>query len=159
MPIVDWGVDAMPNRHIVNLLTACASLCFAVGAAPALAAGPPNPVLYLTGMEPYSAGGKTWIRYNYDVFNKDQYPAEMFASAPSLPPCGLNTNSSRSWVDFFDQQGHRLYGFCALGDPANLGKIWVSFEEGTVPPSWIYIEINDRQTSTKYRSNLADTVM
>jgi hypothetical protein len=158
VPIVDWGVDAMPDRRTLGLLAACASLCFALGAAPALAVSP-NPVLYLTGMEAYSAGGKNWIRYKYDVLNKDQYSADMFAVAPSLPPCGLNTNSSRSWVDFFDQQGHRLYGFCALGDPANLGKIWVSFEEGTVPPSWIYIEINDRQTNTKYRSNLADTVM
>ena len=148
----------MPDRRTLNLLAACASLCFALGAAPALAV-PPDPVLYLTGMESYSAGGKNWIRYKYDVLNKDQYSADMFAAAPSLPPCGLNTNASRSWVDFFDQQGHRLYGFCALGDPANLGKIWVSFEEGTVPPGWVYIEINDRQTNAKYRSNLADTVM
>ena len=26
-----------------------------------------------------------------------------------------------------------------------------------VPPSYIYIEMNDRQTNTKYKSNLADT--
>ncbi|HVF37743.1 MAG TPA: hypothetical protein VNA29_07365 [Sphingomicrobium sp.] len=122
-------------------------------------AAPPLPVLYLTGIESYSAGGKDWIRYRYDVLNKDQYPPDMFAPAPSLPPCGLNTNSSRSWIDFFDQNGQRLYGFCALGDPANLGKIWFSKEEGVVPPSWIYIEIHDRQTNTKYKSNLADTVM
>jgi hypothetical protein len=119
----------------------------------------PNPVLYLTGTEPYSAGGKNWIRYRYDVFNKASYPAAMFSAAPSLPPCGLNTKASRSWVDFYDQSGTRLYGFCALGSPADLGSIWFAGEEGTVPPSWIYIEITDRQTNTKYKSNLADTVM
>jgi hypothetical protein len=120
---------------------------------------PPNPVLYLISEEPYSAGGKNWIRKRYDVFNKSSYPAEMFAAAPGLPPCGLNTNSSRTWVHFFDSTGKRLYGFCALGKPADLGKIWVSFEEGTIPPSYVYIELHDRQTNTKYKSNLADTTM
>jgi hypothetical protein len=122
-------------------------------------AAPPSPVLYLTGLEYYTAGGKNWVRHRYDVLNKDQYPAEMFAAAPGLPPCGTNTNSSRSWVDFFDSSGRRLYGFCALGSPDNLGKIWFATEEGTVPPSWIYIEIHDRQTNTKYKSNLADTTL
>src|SRR3954453_10928062 len=56
---------------------------------------PPKPILYLLRTEPFSANGKTWIRYRYDVFNKSEYPADMFAAAPSLPPCGLNTNASR----------------------------------------------------------------
>jgi len=117
----------------------------------------PNPVLYLTGTEVYSANGKTWVRYQYDVLNKDQYPDAMFAAAPGLPPCGLNTKSSRTWVDFFDSRGKRLYGFCALGKAANLGGIWFALEDGVVPPSYVYIEMNDRQTNTKYKSNLADT--
>ena len=78
---------------------------------------PPNPILYLMSEEPYTAGGKNWVRRRYDVANKMSYPAEMFAAAPGLPPCGSNTNSSRSWVDFFDSTGKRLYGFCALGKP------------------------------------------
>lgn len=119
----------------------------------------PNPVLYLIGTDFYTANGKNWIRYEYDVLNKDDYPAAMFAAAPALPPCGLNKNSSRTWVDIFDQRGKRLYGFCALGKPADLGKIWFAMEDGEVPPSWIYIELNDRQTNTKYKSNLADTSM
>ena len=119
----------------------------------------PNPILYLMSEEAYSAGGKNWIRKRYDVANKSSYPTEMFAAAPGLPPCGLNTNASRTWVDFFDSTGKRLYGFCALSKPEDLGKIWVSFEEGTVPPSYVYIELNDRQTNTKYKSNLADTTL
>ena len=120
---------------------------------------PAKPVLYLMRTEPYSAGGKNWIRYRYDVANKADYPAEMFAAAPTLPPCGLNTNSSRTWVNFFDGAGKRLYGFCALGSPQDLGKIWVAFEEGVIPPSYVYIELEDRQTNTKYKSNLADTTL
>ena len=117
----------------------------------------PNPVLYLTVAEGFQANGKSWIRYKYDVLNKDAYPAELFAPAPALPPCGKNTKSSRTWVDFFDQSGKRLYGFCALGKPADLNGIWFALEDGVVPPSWVYIEMNDRQTNTKYKSNLADT--
>jgi hypothetical protein len=117
----------------------------------------PNPVLYLLGTEPYQANGKSFIRYKYDVFNKEAYPAGMFAAAPALPPCGKNTKSSRTWVDFFDSRGSRLYGFCALGKPADLNGIWFGLEENVIPPSYVYIEMNDRQTNTKYKSNLADT--
>src|SRR6266487_766719 len=88
----------------------------------------PNPVLYLTGTEAYQANGKSFIRYKYDVFNKDQYPADFFAAAPNLPPCGKNTKASRTWVDFFDQSGKRLFGFCALGSPSDLSKIWFALE-------------------------------
>jgi hypothetical protein len=119
----------------------------------------PKPVLYLLRQEYYSTGGKNWVRYRYDVLNKASYPAEMFAAAPSLPPCGLNTKASRTWVDFFDETGKRLYGFCALGSPDDLGKIWFALEEGVIPPSYVYIELNDRQTNTKYKSNLADTTL
>ena len=120
---------------------------------------PPKPVLYLLRTEPFTTGGKNWIRYRYDVLNKADYPADMFAAAPTLPPCGNNTNSSRTWVDFFDSTGKRLYGFCALSSPSDLGKLWFAIEDGVVPPSYVYIELNDRQTNTKYKSNLADTTL
>lgn len=122
--------------------------------APAL----PNPVLYLTRIEPSQSGGKHFLRYRYDVFNKDAYPADFFAASPQLPPCGNNTKAARTWVDIYDQSGKRLQGFCALSKPADLGSIWFAIEEGTIPPSWIYIELTDRQTNTKYKSNLAETV-
>lgn len=120
----------------------------------------PNPVLYLTGVEPYTVRGNDFVRYRYDVLNKDAYPAAMFAAAPNLPPCGANTNSSRTWVDFFNGRTNaRIYGFCALGSPTNLGSIWFALPDGEIPPSYVYIEMTDRQTNTKYRSNLADSVM
>jgi hypothetical protein len=117
----------------------------------------PNPVLYFTGFEPFETGGKQFIRYRYDVFNKSSYPADFFAASPQLPPCGNNTKAARTWVDVYDQSGKRLQGFCAFGKPADLGSIWFAVEEATVPPSWVYIELTDRLTNTKYKSNLADT--
>jgi hypothetical protein len=135
------------------LLVLCATQ--SVTSAPIL----PNPVLYLTGTELFTQGGKQFIRYHYDVDNKDSYPADLFAAAPALPPCGTNTKSSRTWIDFFDQRGKRIYGFCALAKPSDLNKLWFAIEEGLVPPSYVYIEMTDRQTNTKYKSNLADTTL
>lgn len=116
-----------------------------------------NPRLAFTGQETYTANGRTFVRYRYDVLNRDAYPAAMFAAAPNLPPCGTNTNSSRTWVDFFDQSGSRLYGFCALGSPQNLNQIWFALPEGQAPPGRVYIEMIDRLANMRYRSNLAGT--
>ena len=138
-------------RFLVQL-AAVASL-----SAPALAATP-NPVLIFTGTEYYTTGGKHWVRHRYEVANKEAFSAAMFAPAPSLPPCGTNTNSARSWVDFFDGAGRRIYGFCALGSPANLANIWFASEVGKAPPMSVYIEIHDRQVGIKYKSNLAATM-
>jgi len=118
----------------------------------------PNPVLYLMGTQPFTSNGQNFVRYVFDVDNRDAYPADMFAAAPALPPCGANKKASRTWVDIFDQSGKRLYGFSALGKPADLTGIWFALAEDAVPPSYVYIELNDRQTNTKYKSNLADTV-
>jgi len=43
----------------------------------------PNPVFYLRGTECYQKGGKQFIRYNFDVLNKADYPAAMFAARPA----------------------------------------------------------------------------
>ena len=140
------------------MLSASLMLALTVGAQSTQAdTGSPDPVLYLTGLEYYSTGSGNFVRYRYDVLNKASYPAALFQAAPALPPCGNNNNASRTWVDFFDKSGNRLYGFCALGSPNDLGSIWFALPEGQVPPSWVYIEMRDRQTNTLYRSNLAET--
>ena len=141
-----------------NAVLAVATLIFVVAthgsaAAPVL----PNPVLYFLGAEYVEVNGKQITRYRFDVLNKDQYPDDMFAQSPALPPCGANTKAARTWVDLYDQSGKRLNGFCALGKSADLNGIWFALDTDIIPPSYIYIELNDRKTNTKYKSNLADT--
>ena len=126
-----------------------------VAAAPQL----PNPVLYFVGQEFFETGGKQFTRYHFNVANKESYPNELFAASPDLPPCGSNTKSARTWVDVYQMNGKRLNGFCALGKSDDLNKVWFALETGEVPPSWIYIELTDRKTGTKYKSNLADTTL
>src|SRR5687768_3542532 len=155
----------MVPKKIVFAMAACLLLAAAVSVSaqpgtptPTPPKPLPNPILYLTGVEYYTASGKDFTRYKYGVDNSTAYPDTLFAAAPTLPPCGTNTNSSRSWVDVFDSRSKRLYGFCAFRSAADLNKIWFAMETGVVPPSYIYIEINDRSTNMKYKSNLADTV-
>ena len=119
----------------------------------------PNPVLYFLGPEFVTINGKQVTRYNFDVLNKGEYPDDLFAASPDLAPCGTNTKAARTWVDFYDQSGKRLQGFCALGKPGDLNGIWFALEDGVIPPSWVYIEMNDRKTNTKYKSNLSDTTL
>ena len=119
----------------------------------------PNPVLYFTGAEYYQTGGKSFVRYRYAIDNHAAFPDSLFAPSPTLPPCGQNTRAARTWVDFYDSTGKRLYGFCALSGHKDLISIWFALEVDVIPPSWIYVEFNDRQTGTKYKSNLADTTL
>ena len=119
----------------------------------------PNPILYFLGQEYLTINGKQVTRYNFDVLNKSDFPDDLFAASPNLPPCGSNTKAARTWVDFYDQSGKRLQGFCNLGKSADLNGIWFSLETDVIPPSWVYIEMNDRKTNTKYKSNLSDTTL
>ena len=124
-----------------------------------IAANIPNPVLLFTRTEYATIAGVEHTRYFYDVLNKEAFSAAMFEQAPSLPPCGSNTKASRTWIDIYDQSGRRLNGFCALGKPEDLSSIWFALKSDEIPPSWIYIEMTDRQTNTKYKSNLAETTL
>jgi hypothetical protein len=143
------------NALVVIIALTITFVVQTTAAAPAL----PNPVLALLKQEYTVVNGKNFTRYYFDVANKEDYPAELFVAAPDLPPCGSNTNASRTWVDIYAQDGKRLNGFCALGKPADLNGIWFALEENEVPPSWVYIEFTDRKTNTKYKSNLAETTM
>ena len=117
----------------------------------------PNPVLYLQTFEVFQSGGKEFIRYRFGVDNFAAYPDTMFTASPQLPPCGQNTKASRTWVDVYAQDGKRLYGFCAFGKASDLNSVWFALESSVIPPSWVYIELTDRSTNTKYKSNLAET--
>jgi hypothetical protein len=119
----------------------------------------PNPVLVFTGQDSFVENGKQMTRYRFAVDNRADYPDELFAASPDLPPCGNNTKASRTWVDLYAQDGKRLYGFCAFGSSKDLSQIWFALDSSVVPPSWIYIELTDRKTNTKYKSNLADTTL
>jgi hypothetical protein len=110
----------------------------------------PNPVLAFKGTENKNG----YVYYNLTVTNWQQISSNLFVSAPDLPPCGLNNNASRTWVDIYDAQSNqRLYGFCAFSNSESLTKLWFAVQQGKTPPQSVYIVLHDRRTNKKYRSN------
>lgn len=150
------GVRGMVFLASLGMLMLAAAVVSTAQEAPTPGALP-KPVPVYIGPEYFQNSGKQWTRYRYGIENSSAYPAEIFAAAPELPPCGQNTKASRTWVDLYDQSGKRLNGFCALGTPNDLGKLWFALEADVIPPSYIYIEMTDRKTNTKYKSMLAET--
>ena len=114
----------------------------------------PKPALICTGSEDYTVRGNEYTRYKLEVTNSEAFPDEMFASAPHLPPCGLNHNSSRTWVGIYDNDDTRLYGFCAFDSSNDLDLLWFAVPKGTSPPDSVYIVLNDRECDTTYTSDL-----
>ncbi len=113
----------------------------------------PSPQLQITGTEDYSVSGNDFIRYKIPVANWNVYPPELFEAAPDLPPCGKTTKSSRTWVDIYNQDDVRIYGFCALETPEDLQGLWFAVEKGDVPPESVYIVMTDRRCNLSYVSN------
>jgi hypothetical protein len=44
-----------------------------------------------------------------------------------------------------------------VGSNTDLTKLWFALESNVVPPSWVYVVLNDRLTNTTYKSNLVET--
>ena len=116
----------------------------------------PAPVLEFKGTENYEVRGRQFTRYRLGIKNESDFPRELFSPAPKLPPCGRNNNSSRTWVDIFDDQNRRIYGFCALSVDS-LGKIWFAKPRGENPPEQVHVTFNDRECSQTYTSNAVST--
>lgn len=128
-------------------------LSFLCAAASAASEAPSPRVLY-TGKEYYETGGAQWVRYTLSVFNRSDYPQELFAPSPDLPPCGTNKDSARAWVDIYDEGGKRLIGFCALPSTEKLGSLWFSARKTEAPPKGVRVVIHDRKLNRKYESDL-----
>jgi hypothetical protein len=147
------GMKRRVSASIAILLLCVSALSNSLAAPPL-----PNPKLVFTGTQNYVANGQHWVRYNLRVVNFAAYPNSMFAPAPNLPPCGSNTKASRTWVDIYDaSNGKRLYGFCALGAPQDLTKLWFAVKQGQHPPAFVYIVMTDRRTNMTYKSNRVST--
>ncbi len=114
----------------------------------------PDPILILKGTEEYEADEQQWTRYLLSISNREAYPDELFELAPDLPPCGLNENASRTWVDIYTENGTRLYGFCGFSSSADLDNMWFAVPSGTKPSDGVYITITDRRCDVSYTSNL-----
>lgn len=113
----------------------------------------PAPQLALETITVQSIGGVDYDHYDLDVLNRSSFPDALFAPAPSLPPCGSNTSSSRTWVEILGGDGTRIYGFCGLQAAEDLNAIWFALPHGQSPPPQVFIVLTDRQCGIGYESN------
>jgi hypothetical protein len=113
----------------------------------------PAPSLALKGTEDYEVSGQRYTRYWLTVTNRFDFPGELFQRAPDLPPCGLNSNAGRTWLDIFRGDGQLIGSFCALGTPASLDGISYPVREGAARPASVYITLADRRCGLTYVSN------
>lgn len=121
--------------------------------------GSPTPRLVVTEVKDSTAGGRSYKRYSLSVTNWSEFPDELFLPAPDLPPCGRNRNSSRTWLEIYNQDGRRLYGHCAMKGPAALGRFLFSVSTDRQQPERVYVTLEDRRAGHVYKSNLASTVV
>jgi hypothetical protein len=115
----------------------------------AVSAQAQSPVLKYVGQFP-DVG---LIHVDVSVTNWQAYPPAMFAPAPNLPPCGINPNASRSWVDIYHAvTNQHLNGFCALSAPVQLQRLWFATPPSQKPKR-VYLILTDRVAHTKFKSN------
>ena len=130
------------------------SLCALAMSALSMTSFAQTPALALKSLQLKKNGATYFGYFNLTISNYAQFPTELFMPAPNLPPCGLNTNSSRTWVSINDAvSGQYIYGFCALSNPSALQSLWFAKSWGTAIPRSVYVELKDRLTGRVYRSN------
>ena len=118
----------------------------------------PKPTLAFVGRETRTVRGKQFTQANLSVTNWEAFSSDFFKPSPDLPPCGLNKNASRTWVDIHDAETDaRLYGFCALSSPKTLTKLWFSVPAPKELPKRVYVQLRDRRTKVVQKSNAVET--
>lgn len=148
-----WRVDAFNDKgHIIGCSYYSQKFTVLAGEATSSGQSVPTPALEFLWKE--ESEGKDYIDYHLAISNWEQFPADLFVSAPDLPACGLNTDSSRTWVHIYNAQDESyIYGFCAFSDPKALQWIWFAVAAGETPPEAIYVTLIDRRKDMIFRSN------
>lgn len=113
--------------------------------------------LVLVKAERGSSDSRAFTRYYLTITNREDFPEDLFEPAPDLPPCGLNKNSSRTWLEIYSNTGSRIYGYCAMKSAAELEEFSFGISEGQPTPKKVYVRLIDRRSNTIYESNLVST--
>ncbi|MDH3203344.1 MAG: hypothetical protein OEL81_01540, partial [Nitrosopumilus sp.] len=105
-----------------------------------------NPILSFTNMDP---SDNQFLRYYLSITNWNSYPPELFEAVAGRTSC-----VSRTHVDIYDAStDKRIYGFCALGSPKDLTKLWFAIPIDKTPPNSVYVIFDDTVLNTKIKSN------
>jgi thiol-disulfide isomerase/thioredoxin len=116
---------------------------------------PSRPRLVVKGVKNVQLHGLQFTEYLLSIENHSDFPDALFKPAPDLPPCGMNPNSSQTWVDIYSSSGQRLKGYCMVKSASNLQELPLAVRTEIPPPDAVYVVLHDRRADVKYTSNPA----
>ncbi|MEA2237992.1 MAG: hypothetical protein QOC81_2716 [Thermoanaerobaculia bacterium] len=97
-----------------------------------------------------------FIRYKFTVTNHATFNNVFFTPSPNLPPCGLNVNASRTWLNIFNANGGAyIYGYCALTASSELTSLTFAVPKASPQPKGFFITLEDRLCHVTKKSNAA----
>jgi PKD repeat protein len=111
----------------------------------------PAPQIVLRGREDYTVDEVEYTNFRLSVVNRDDY-AGLFYLTLNLPPCGLNTNASRTWVEMYDNNNEYIYGFCGFYSESSLHELRFSIRKDD-PIESVHVILVDRECGVSYTSN------
>jgi hypothetical protein len=115
--------------------------------------GLPKPKLRFVGKVESTTRDLRLFNYELEVVNREDFDNELFVPSPALPPCGRNTNASRTWINIYNEKGERLYGHCAVMANEGLASVRFSVPARRPQPKKIFIDLVDRFEERIVRSN------
>jgi hypothetical protein len=112
----------------------------------------PQPELALRGFHTDRGQESSVLRVLLSVRNYGEYPGSIFTAAPGLPPCEETGEATRTWMQFYAQDGAYLDRACTLVSPEQLRHTSFAIPHFGPVPSAAYAEIWDRETNARSRS-------
>lgn len=134
-------------------ITRSVSVATPMYSGPGKKTGDQNPILHFTKKENVNIRGTNFTRFHLSIRNWDAFSSDLFRPSPELPPCGRNTRASRTWVDIFNNEGQKLYGYCGFGKNEHLQNFSFARRAGHPLPATCYVVLWDRKTNKKLVSN------
>lgn len=119
----------------------------------ALGQSMPKPKLKLVGVTDGMNNGFAVKVYELEVVNRVEISDEFFIAAPALPPCGTNADSSRTWINLYDEKSVRIYGWCTIRTNGELASLRFMMRAADNPPKKLFIDLMDRAEGVILRSN------
>ena len=116
----------------------------------------PKPKLSFVRAEEVTSNGYRYRTYTVEIANRSEFSDELFSESPDLPACGLNANSSRTWINIYFDGGKRYYGWCAIHSNAELSMLKFNVPADVVQPTKIYVDFVDRREGKVVKSNQVD---
>ena len=112
--------------------------------------------MFIDNRSTLDIGGTLWHNYGITITNLDVVPDELFAPAPDLAACGLNTNASRTYVKFYDEDDNQLGSYCGILNKDDINILGFRIRQSDPLPKAVRMVLEDRRCETTHESIYVD---